>query len=148
MSVTSLQPDLPVATSFDDYRRGRDPLLDTVRKQHCSAAAEGRAGFGWPGRLESDAGRPAANVRRSGAGRMFAPHAPAYAEAARRAGDRVNAVVLDKAGHERACSWAWRADFPRNRLFTKRTQRPQRRHFIEITGVEPHLNAKNGVPKR
>jgi acetyl esterase/lipase len=33
------------------------------------------------------------------AGRMFAAQAPAYEEAAKRAGDRVNAVVLAQAGH-------------------------------------------------
>ncbi|HTP30900.1 MAG TPA: alpha/beta hydrolase [Candidatus Acidoferrales bacterium] len=33
------------------------------------------------------------------AGRMFAPQAPAYEEAAKRAGDAVNAVVLSQAGH-------------------------------------------------
>ncbi len=33
------------------------------------------------------------------AGRMFAVQAPAYEEAARRAGDTVNSVVLSKAGH-------------------------------------------------
>jgi hypothetical protein len=33
------------------------------------------------------------------AGRMFAPQAPAYQEAARRVGDAVNVVVLGQAGH-------------------------------------------------
>jgi len=37
MSVTSLQPDVPIATSFEDYRQGRDPLLDAVLKQQCPA---------------------------------------------------------------------------------------------------------------
>jgi hypothetical protein len=37
MSVTSLQPDVAIATSFEDYRQGRDPLLDAVLKQQCSA---------------------------------------------------------------------------------------------------------------
>jgi hypothetical protein len=38
LSLASINPDITVSTSFDDYRRGNDPVIEAIVKRHCTEA--------------------------------------------------------------------------------------------------------------